>query len=213
MKKLHDDFIWDSYSEDYYEREMVDVLQSRDGLDMIIENSEVKNCEAIFKDNLHPNWCELYHQVVKLGVSSVFECGTGCGHHLINIKKLCPSIEINGCDYSKKQIDLGYKHFNLREYDFSDRLFVKDFTEDLDTGDIQPHEFVFTQAVTMHLAYEKAKKFIRNMGSVSSKYVFLIENITAHDYPSLFEEVLPEFERIHDSKYLDTGFLLKRKNV
>lgn len=212
MKKTKDDFKWDTYTQDYYEREMIDVLQTRYKHDMIANNFTEVDGELEFHDNLHDNWKEVYHLVHKLGVKSVFECGCGCAHHLINIHKTSPGVEINGCDYAQSQIDLGYKHYELDKYDFAKRLTVKDMVDGVDFEDMGTHEFVYTQAVTMHLSYEKAKKFLYNMKKLTSKYIFLIENITAHDYETLISEILPEFERVKDSKFVDYGILLKRKD-
>tara|TARA_R110001599_G_scaffold195269_2_gene391598 strand:+ start:28 stop:663 length:636 start_codon:yes stop_codon:yes gene_type:complete len=211
MKKLNDDFGWDDYTEKYYEREMIDILQKRDKHNMIVSGFTVNDGELVFNDNLHGNWKEIYHQVHRLGVKSVFECGCGCAHHLINIKKITPNVIINGCDYAQTQIDLGYKYYELEKYDFAKRLTVKDMTNSVGIADMGKHEFVFTQAVTMHLAYDKAKKFLINMRDLSSKYVFLIENVMAHDYNDLINEVFSEFERVRNSRYVSSGILLKRK--
>ena len=210
-KKLTDDFSWDSYTEQHYEREMFDILQEKLNLDMIVTDFTEKDGEITFNNNLHENWMELYHQVHKLGVKSVFECGCGCAHHLININKITPEVTINGCDYAQTQIDLGYKYYELEKYDFANRLTVKDLTSSEGIKEMGKHEFVYTQAVTMHLAYDKAKKFLINMRDLSSKYVFLIENINAHDYEELINDVFYDFERIYDGRYLTTGILLKRR--
>ena len=183
VKKLTDDFSWDSYTEQHYEREMFDILQEKLNLDMIVTDFTEKDGEIIFNDKLHENWMELYHQVHKLGVKICFlSVDVVCAHHLININKITPEVTINGCDYSQTQIDLGYKYYELEKYDFANRLIVKDLTSSDGIKEMGKHEFVYTQAVTMHLAYDKAKKFLINMRDLSSKYVFLIENINAHDY-------------------------------
>ena len=211
-EKIKDDFVWDTYTKDHYEREMIEVIQKRDNQDMIVNKFSEVNGEIVFHDNLHNNWKEIYHLVHKLGVKSVFECGCGCAHHLININKITPNVEINGCDYAQSQIDLGYKYFDLHKYGFAKRLTVTDMVDGENIGSMGTHEFVYTQAVTMHLRLVKAKKFLYNMKKLSSKYVFLIENITAHNYESLIPEIFPEFDRVMDGKYLDTGILLKRKD-
>ena len=211
MKYL-DDFNWESYTTDFYEREMVDILIGRDNLDLLIENSTFDGSSVIYNDNLHDNWKELYNQICSLSVSSVFECGVGCGHHLINIQRLLPNVVVNGCDYSQSQIDLGFKYFGLADYDFSSRLKVRDFCKEDATQDFEVSDFVYTQAVTMHLSYDKAKKFLQNMGKLSNKYIYLIENINAHEYTKLLEEALPEFSMIESNKYyIDTAILLERK--
>tara|TARA_R110001583_G_scaffold6053_3_gene31713 strand:- start:563 stop:1273 length:711 start_codon:yes stop_codon:yes gene_type:complete len=211
VKKTTDDFTWDDYTEKHYEPEMFDILQTKLNLDMVITDFTETDGEITFNNRLHENWMELYYQVHKLGVKSVFECGCGCAHHLINIRKIMPGVDINGCDYAQTQIDLGYKYYDLESYDFANKLTVKDLTSSEGIKEMGKHEFVYTQAVTMHLAYDKAKKFLINMRDLSSKYVFLIENINAHDYEDLINEVFYDFERIQDGRYISTGILLKRR--
>lgn len=209
--KTKDDFNWDTYTSQYYEKEMKVEFQAK-GIPLIITEPKFNdNNEVEYVDNLHPNWKELYHIIYKLGVGSIFECGCGCAHHLINSKILNPDLICNGCDYSQSQINVGRKHFSLDKYDFYDRLKVIDLVND-DISSIGKHEFVYTQAVTMHLSYDKAKKFLSNMNKLSSKYMYLIENISAHDYDKLIPEVFPEFEVVeHTGKFIDYGILLKRK--
>jgi len=215
IMKQKDDFNWETYTQFFYEKEMVDGLQGRENLDMLVDGSYVDHASGsivVYSDNLHPNWKALYNQACTLEVSSVFECGAGCGHHLINLQKLRPELLINGCDYSQSQLDVGYKHFSLGEYSFAERLGVVDMTDPEATQDLPVSEFVYTQAVTMHLAWDRAKALLINMGKLSSKYVYLIENIHQHDYPALLKEALPEFEIINsDKSYIDTAILLKRK--
>jgi hypothetical protein len=64
----------------------------------------------------------------------------------------------------------------------------------------------------MHLAHERAIKFIKNMGKLAKSKIVMIENITHHDYDQLLKEALPDFERVYDYKYLSTVFILNRKN-
>jgi len=178
---------------------------------MLVTNFEEKDGELVFHDNLNPNWKEIYHQAHRLKVKSVFECGCGSGQHLINIQKTSPEVVVNGCDYSQSQIDLGFKYYNMESYEFSRRLSVRDLTSD-NIDDLGEHEFVFTQAVTMHLAHERAKKFLLNMKRLSTKYILLLENPSSHNYNALISEVLPEYERIiGENKYNINAILLKRK--
>jgi SAM-dependent methyltransferase len=209
--KTQDCFNWDSYTESHYENEM-SMLTEKYNLDLIIDNFDLENEEIVFKNNLHNNWMELYHQIHKLKVNSVYECGCGCAHHLINIYKIDNTIDIGGCDYSQNQIDLGKKYFNLDSYPFKENLKVIDLTNDLYEID-KTYEFVFTQAVVMHLSYDRAKKFLSNIKKITNKYIFLIENQRNHDFNQLLSESLPEFEKIElDKKYIDYAILLKRKS-
>lgn len=208
--KTEDDFNWDSYTKDFYGVEMVREFVEKN-IDLIVTNFIKNGDDVEFNNNLHVNWKELYYIINKLKVKSIFECGCGCGHHLINNKIVNPNLIVNGCDYSQSQIDLGIKEFNLSTYDFAENLKVFDMTSETGIDTFGKHEFVYTQAVTMHLSYDRAKKFLYNMKKLTSKYVFLIENTTVHDYDKLISEVFPEFEVIQGGKYIDYGILLKLK--
>eukprot|EP01047_Picozoa_sp_COSAG01_P135816 COSAG01_NODE_66129_length_271_cov_0.604651_1_plen_75_part_01 len=70
-EKISDDFVWDTYTKDHYEREMVDVIQKRDNQVMVVDKFSEVNGEIVFHDNLHNNWKEVYHLVHKLGIKSV----------------------------------------------------------------------------------------------------------------------------------------------
>jgi SAM-dependent methyltransferase len=213
-KKKCDDFKWEKYTQEYYEEEMCDLMNGSRGIhkhDMLANNVAEEEGELVFEDDLHENWKEIYHQVHKLRVKSVFECGCGPAQHLINIHKTSPNVIVNGCDYSQSQIDLGYKYYNLSEYDFSERLTVKDLTNSSGLDQLGTHEFVYTQAVIMHLAYKRAIKFLLNIKNLSTQYIFLIENTTCHDFDKLLAKTLPEFERVDgENKYCPRAILLKK---
>jgi hypothetical protein len=72
----------------------------------------------------------------------------------------------------------------LENYEFEKNLKVIDLTKELEYID-KTYEFVFTQAVVMHLSYDRAKKFLFNMKKLSNKYIFLIENQNNHNFAAL----------------------------
>lgn len=197
---MTDDYDWNTYTEVSYEPQLSMFLKQGDfndnGKDMILKKFSIKNNKIFFEDNLHPNWKEIYNQFNNLNPNSVFEVGCGCGHHLINIHKINNNVEINGCDYSQSQINLGKKYFNMDKYPFFNKLFVQDFSI-LNHFIESKYEFVYTHAVTMHLSYTKAKNMLINMGKLSSKYIFFIENYGTHDYNELLKESLPNYKIIH----------------
>ena len=207
--KNYDDFGWEDYTEKYYEPELITQLGSNTQFDIILKDFEIKDNELIINDNLHPSSKEIIHLPYSLGVSSVFECGVGCGFHLNNIHTVCPNIEINGCDYSQSQIDLGKKYLQLDQKDFYSRLCVTDMTKSEQVKLLPKSEFVYCNAVLMHLCYDKVKSFIPNMGIISSKYILIMER-PDHDYKLLVEKYLPEFEIIPGYKYSSSTLLLKR---
>jgi hypothetical protein len=210
--KIKDDFNWENYTNDYYLKELNNEFIEK-SIDLIVKNIEYDiNGEIIFKDNLHQNWKELYHIIQKLKVNSIFECGFGCAHHLINNQIINPNLYVDGCDYSQNQLNLGFKLFNLKDYEFSNRLKILDMVDGTIEKDmINKYEFVYTQAVTMHLSYDRANKFLKNMKKLSNKYIFLIENLNSHNYDNLINDVFDDFEKIEEHKYLNNGILLKLK--
>ena len=54
----------------------------------------------------------------------------------INIYRINSLINIYGCDYSQSRIDLGKEKFNLNQYPFSNKLYVKDLSIIYDFKDI-----------------------------------------------------------------------------
>jgi len=86
--------------------------------------------------------------------------------HLINIDSLYPQVSVAGCDYAQSQIDLGYKYLNLEDYDFNHRIVQKDMTKASGIEALGTHEFVYTQAVTMHLEHHKAVSFLKKYGKI-----------------------------------------------
>ena len=214
--KQRDDFNWNSYTRDYYAREQE---QSMRIYKLIVEKNPEgplldNDGNIVFDPKVHDNWKELYHRVHNLKVKSVFECGCGSGYHLINLHNLNTNLKISGCDINIEQIELGNKDFNLSSYPFFDKIKILDFTDSEKVKDLETFDFVFTQAVTMHLRHDKAVKFLKNMASISNKYIFLIENKNAHNYPSLLAEAIPNFELVNfDKSYVtdDYVYLLKRR--
>lgn len=207
--KTTDDYNWNDYTKEYSHQMLSEVSRI---WDVLIKKFEINNNVINFYDNLHDNWKEIYHQVVLNNVKSVFECGCGLGHHIRNISTIKSEIEISGCDIAQSQIDFGKsfinfdeKKYNIAITDFSKKNAFMQFN--------RQYEFVFTQAVTMHLSYDKAKVFVENMIKLSSKYVLLVES-NAHDYEALVAEVLKTNNIIakvtKTNKYIQHGILIEK---
>ena len=65
----------------------------------------------------------------------------------------------------------------------------------------------------MHLSFDNAKKFLINLGKLSSKYILLLENLDYHDFAKLVKEALPEFEYTTVGGAYSENLLLKRKTI
>lgn len=211
--KESDDFNWRYYSRSYYGE-----LQAlvKDGNELVIKDFSVENNELVFHDKLHNNWKEIYHQVYKLKPSTVIECGCGCGHHLINIRKTNPNILISGFDYLNSQLDIGYTKLGLKNYNFFNNLSVCNFCIPNIYKEFQPHEFVYAQAVIMHLSNKNAVDFLLNMKSIATKYIMLIDAMD-DDYRTMVADIfpIPQYRRLNNLKYItqDSCILLEKYDV
>lgn len=186
MKKPVDDYHWPDYTEVYAKQ--TEEMKRDEKTDFLLLKSYVRDRRIIWEDNANVNWKQLYQTIIDLNVGETFECGCGPCYHLQNIKHLCPSVNVWGVELLQTQLDFGRNVIGVDPHIF----------ECVDLADLSvpcasclfdyKFEFVYTQAVTMHLKHEKAVEFIRNMANISRKYVFLMENWNNHDYPTLLEE-------------------------
>ena len=207
--KEKDEYNWAEYTSEYAAQ--LETIAEKEN-DLFVNEVSFKESDVVFKDNIHPNWKEIYSTVVRLNPKSVYEVGCGCGMHLMNIKKMMPHIEVGGCELLPSQVQLGITKYNLPNSIFRNIDFV-DFTN---TGNVKifasPAEFVYSHAVCMHLSSEHAKSFLKNMSIIAEKYILLVEGVNNHEnWYDMVKECLPEFEFELTSKYIDYGILLTRK--
>lgn len=209
--KHEDEYIWADYTKEYSAQ--LKEIQEKENRAFFITHFDAKAepyPKVIINDNLHPNWMELYSTAFLLQPKSVFECGFGCAHHLKNISTLLPQAEIAGCDLLQTQLDFA-KQFSSLPEKISSNLFVQNLT-DATFEPKQQYEFVYSQAVVMHLSTEHAISFMRNMAKLSSRYIFMVEGVANHnDWYNLVQKTLPEFEFSIVGNYIDNGILLKRR--
>ena len=116
--------------------------------------------------DIHINHRTIFETIYKLKPKSVFEVGFGYGNNLVSIHRLMPDIEICGCDISWKQAQVACSRY-IECADFN--LMIGDFLE-LDIPE-NSFDFVFSQAVIMHMSTYRAKKALKKMVSISKKYI------------------------------------------
>jgi hypothetical protein len=191
-QKLNDEYVWTNYTKEYSGQ--LKQIEGEDGQTFFITEFKESDGEIIFKDPLHPNWKELYAAVYDLKPESIFECGFGGCYHLKNISKILPDAKISGTDLLQTQMDFGVEFSKIPD-SIKDNMCVMDFSQTSLKHDVGQHEFVYSQAVVMHLNTEKGKQFLKNMGKISSKYVFLMEGYKNHEnFFDMVKECLPDFE-------------------
>lgn len=208
--KQNDEYIWQNYTQEYKDQ-LLDV-KNIDRQDFFIERFEVDDDGNIeFFDNLHPNWKEIYSIAYSLQPKSILECGCGAGYHMKNLMTILPKYPVvHGVDLLRSQIEFS-KEFSQLPESMYENICVMDMTKEKPA---RPYEFVFSQAVIMHLSTENAIAFLNNMKLTSSKYVFLVEGVKNHeDWFGLVKSVFTEDEwdlKII-GKYIDYGILLTKK--
>lgn len=186
-KKLTDDYQWDTYTQIYAQQAQDMVVQ--DKTPFLIKDSYVENGKIVFKENINGIWKELYQAIININPSEIFECGCGPGQHLHNIKKLNPKINTYGCELLQTQLDFGRNQLGVSPEIYDTVLQVNLSIPNMSCAFNEKYEFVYTQAVVMHLNHEKAKTFILNMANLSSKYVCLFENPDNHNFDMLLNEI------------------------
>jgi len=190
MLKEYDDYAWSDYTPTYADTH----ANWKDGEHYLRDGDfEITPDGITFKVPICANIKQVIHQIFlhRANIRSVYECGCGAGWNSANVLKVFPDIDVNGSDINPEQFVFGRKHFAEHGYadlpGFHDQLAVVDFSSpDAPEHVGLKHDFVFCQAVTMHLADERAIQFIKNMMALSNRYVMLCENSAWQDYPTLF---------------------------
>ena len=184
-RPVNDEYNWAVYTQEYSAQAEEAAKSGNQGSDAIVKHSYATKDGLVYKDNLHDNWKNVYSTIRRLRPKSVFECGCGGMHHLYNIKKLMPGMQVNGCDLLQTQVDWGKEYFNIPSY-ISNNVSVLDFSQPNASSKLSKYDFVFSQAVIMHLSHEKALRFVKNMTQIANKYVYMCEG-PQHDYLELME--------------------------
>ena len=203
MKK-EDEHDWNTYSKDFYLFQLKHYYQdhfiSSDGLYYSENGIE-------FKNNIHPNCKELYSIVYKLQPKSILECGCGACVDLKNLGIILPESDIYGIDISKDQLDIK-NWYTLLPEKIDKNVCVMDITKETPN---RKFDFVFCNAVIMHLSTDNAIKALNNMKNISNKYVFLVENPNSHlEWEKMVKEVFNDWEMSHSERFISHGILLSK---
>jgi 2-polyprenyl-3-methyl-5-hydroxy-6-metoxy-1,4-benzoquinol methylase len=212
QKMKEDEYIWDNYTKEYSQQ--VKEMEETAGSDFLIKSFNVKNGEIQFTDRLHVNWKEIYQVAFQLSPSSIFECGCGGMYHLMNMRALLPHAKIGGCDLLETQVKFGGDKFNIPN-DILNNIKIIDFSKNDAIEGFNKYDFVYCHAVVMHISYDKAVSFLKNMGAISNKYIMLVEGTAKHDYMDIFNDagLMEGFELSVPNKYIKNGSFLLTKKV
>ncbi len=179
-KFYDDDFDWDNYTKDSYQRRLIEGGTESELLAVPgdLEFDAGSGVVSTAKPRLHMNSLTIYEAIGQLQPNSVHEVGCGGGVHVGNAAVLFPEIPMSGGDRSTEQLKLALQqHKNLQG-----RVFEQDITMPL-SKHWPKADFVFTQAVLMHI-HTAVSHFVAlsNLVAISNKYVFLMENFQCHNF-------------------------------
>jgi len=218
--KPDDEYDWAGYTKEY-SNQLQEIIND-DKIDLFIDkkftlvfehDNQVsgKIISVNFQNNLHPNWKEIYANAYSKNVKSIYEVGFGGGYHLRNLHIMLPFTEIAGCDLLESQLKFSHELSNLPP-EITKNLKVMDFTTDFEVE--RQYEFVFSQAVIMHMSTQHAMAALKNMGRISSKYIMLVEGIKNHDgWYDMVKEALPGWNFEVTNNYINYGILLTKKSA
>ena len=104
-----DDFDWDNYTSDSYERRIKGDIESKYVTKVERSHAEIDffaGCVRLNGLAMHPNHHLLLDAVAYLQPSSVHEVGCGGGDHVANINRLFPECEVSGGDRGLTQLEM-----------------------------------------------------------------------------------------------------------
>ena len=208
--KNYEDWDWTKYTA-VYMRQMAEVY--RDKLfDILIDPTKIShNADGVIEfgdSNLHPNHAEIYHLVDKFQPKSVLEVGVGCGYLIKNISVILPEADIHGIDISEGQLGLCTWFPQLPER-ILNNLRLMDISQ---TTPDRTFDFVYTQAVLMHMTTARATQALHNMKKISNKYVFMVEAPNAHpNWEDIIKSVFSDWEFSKPRRFLQDGILVTKK--
>lgn len=206
-RPIHDEYNWEEYTKEYSAQAERDAASGVGGSDAVVKKSYATKDTIVYKDNLHGNWKNIYSTIRKLRPATVFECGCGGMHHLYNIQKLMPGVKVYGADLLQSQIDWGEKFWGIPPT-IKQNVKVANLATDGAHKQFDKYDFVYSQAVVMHLSHDNALRFVKNMVELSNKYVYLCEG-DQHDYIELME-LIGELNNFELTKISYNSFLFTK---
>ena len=180
-KFYDDDFDWENYTSDSYERRLKTDIESEFDTSIDPQNARIDpeyGSVVLTGQTLHPNSQLILDAVVQLAPASVHEVGCGGGDHIANVKRIFPDIRVTGGDRSMGQLKLALsRHAALKG-----SLGVQDITMP-GSKDWPEADLVYSQAVIMHIHTAVSHLVaLSNMVRMARKYVLMVENPQCHNF-------------------------------
>ena len=180
-KYYDDDFDWDNYTADSYERRVKGDIESKHLANAGQEDMSfdpATGTVSLRAGSLHENHLLILEAIGRLQPATVHEVGCGGGDHVAHADKLYPDIRVTGSDRGASQLDLAKR----RHPELADKIGLQDITMPF-SSKWPEAELVYSQAVLMHI-HTAVSHFVglSNMTRMASKYVLLMENYQCHNF-------------------------------
>jgi SAM-dependent methyltransferase len=212
--QARDDYDWGSYSQlNYYPSLAEFETRFTSQLSKATGWSAARGQVVVSGRPLHPRHQLIYELAMSLDPGSICECGFGGGDHLANLSLLLPSAEIMGADISSDQLALATQRNS--ELLSRARLFVLDLTRPNSITRLRSAaQFVYCQAVVQHIhGNERHLDFIRNMWSISTRYLFLVESWERHNFVADLHSLFPQHLLYRVGAGPSSGILIDKQNA
>lgn len=176
-KFFDDDFDWDTYTPDTYDRRLMRSVRpvapaAQLGFDA--ESGTIRSEGAA----LHPNQQLILEVIGRLRPATVHEVGCGSGDLIASVKSVFPEVAVTAGERGAAQLDLAVE----RHPDLKGQIGLQDIT--MPFCHRWPRaELVYTQAVVMHL-HTAVSHFVAlaNIVRTAQKHVLLVENHQCHNF-------------------------------
>lgn len=166
--KYQDDFEWQNvYPVAHYTQTQ---QLEQEFLFELPPESHIQNGKVVippqYNKDIHINHRLIFETIIEKQPESIFEVGFGYANNLYGIHLLLPHIKIYGCDISYKQHYMALQrypeceNFNLAVEDFLNLEVLED-----------SFDFVFSQAVLMHMSTQRAMLALEKMVKISKKWI------------------------------------------
>lgn len=212
--QAHDDYDWKSYSHLSYGPSLASFdARFTSQLSNASKWSAAEGRVIVSGRPLHPRHQLIYELALQLDPVSICECGFGGGDHLANLSLLLPNAEIMGADISPDQFALATER-NSGVLSRA-RLYVLDLTEpNLVTHLENAAQFVYCQAVIMHIhGNERHLHFMRNMWTLSSRYLLFVESWERHNFVADLRDLFPQNVLYRVGAGSSSGILIDKQNA
>lgn len=180
-KFYDDDFDWNNYTRDSYERRLTKDVEARHITKIDRGNARIdhQRGEVVLEgQQLHPNHQLILDAIVRLAPDSVHEVGCGGGDHVRNLKELFSDVTVTGGDRSASQLAFALQ----RHAELDGSIGVQDITMPY-SRDWPKADLVYSQAVIMHIHTAVSHLVaLSNMVRIAQKYVLLVENFQCHNF-------------------------------